>query len=93
MANDLSKVRKPCTKCLLSEISPDVVYREIKEYIDSLDAEEKVPDEVYEERLNACRQCESMKDGICALCGCFVEVRAVKRKNKCPALPAEWDRI
>lgn len=83
-------MRKPCTKCLLSEISPDVVYKEVREYIDSLDLAEKVEDSVYQQRIDQCRECESLRDGMCALCGCFVEVRAVKRKSKCPALPKKW---
>jgi len=83
-------MRKPCTKCLLSEISPDVFYKEVREYIDSLDPDQKVADEEYRRRLDICRGCESLRDGMCALCGCFAEVRAVKIKNKCPSLPKKW---
>lgn len=83
-------MRKPCVKCLLSEISPDTVYKEIREYIDSLDATEKADEADYKRRLDICRECDSMREGICALCGCFVEVRAIKKKNKCPFIPKKW---
>lgn len=80
----------PCRKCLLSEIDPDKVYKEIVDYINSLDAEVKVNDETYQSRLSFCRECDNLRDGMCVLCGCFVEVRAIKKISNCPSNQKLW---
>ena len=34
---------------------------------------------------------ERLMSGMCRLCGCFVELRAVQKVRKCPDLPAKWE--
>lgn len=82
--------RPPCRRCLLSEIDRNGTYRTVLEYISSLDESVKCSREEYEARLTVCRACDHLTDGMCALCGCFVEVRAVKRSQNCPDLPHRW---
>jgi hypothetical protein len=44
-----------------------------------------VPDEVYERRLEACRSCPKLMNGsTCAVCGCFVRIRAKYTNRGCP---------
>ncbi|ULL18769.1 hypothetical protein DVH26_32635 [Paenibacillus sp. H1-7] len=44
-----------------------------------------VPDDVYEQRLVRCRECESLLDShTCRHCGCFVQVRALLKERGCP---------
>ena len=88
---DSQSGRPFCRKCLLSEIDPAGVYKTVLEYIASLDPSVKCSSEEYERRLMICRACDHLKDGMCALCGCFVEVRAVKQKQNCPDLPHRWE--
>lgn len=64
--------------------------RLVQEYVESLSEDEKTTKEAYEMRLNACRACNDLRNGTCALCGCYVEARAAKRRQSCPAVPAKW---
>ncbi|BCG58073.1 DUF6171 family protein [Paenibacillus sp. URB8-2] len=44
-----------------------------------------VPDEVYNERLRACRTCPKLEDGVtCRVCGCIIPVVARLRERGCP---------
>ena len=53
-----------------------------------------VPDDVYEARLRRCAACPQLLGGhTCALCGCFVRVRAKFKEKGCPAPGATgWPR-
>lgn len=79
-----------CFKCLLKELSEDDYYKNVYEYIASLDESVKTPDEVYEARLAICLSCKHLINGMCGLCGCFVEVRAAKKNNYCAKSREIW---
>ena len=76
--------QRVCRKCLLIDLESgkekDIVYR----YISGLSKEEKSPDELFQSRLELCRTCERLSSATCQACGCFVEVRAAVKKQKCP---------
>ena len=79
-----------CRKCLTKDM-PDAAYFEnMYEDIKNLDEDIKAPDALYQERLSLCRQCESLLNGMCRICGCFVEMRAAVAKNYCPAINKKW---
>ena len=82
--------RKPCRKCLLSDEADKAAYATIKDYIDSLDPSRKVDDATYQARLEQCRLCEHLHNALCVKCGCYVEVRCIKKLLHCPDLPARW---
>lgn len=48
----------------------------VRDYVDSLSADEKTDEATYTARLNICRTCDDLHSGTCALCGCYVEARA-----------------
>lgn len=74
-----------CKKCLTRDmIDKDRYFKTLKELIDNLDENIKTPDNLYEERLKACTECERLIDGMCTGCGCYVELRAAKKDGKCP---------
>ena len=50
----------------------------------------KVEDEEYQNRLAKCKECDNLLSGMCRICGCFVEMRAVMKKNHCPAVEKRW---
>ena len=54
------------------------------EYISHLDENIKADGALYEERLNVCKECKYLNEGLCGACGCFVELRAVIAVNRCP---------
>ena len=62
----------------------------IREALEMLAPEDRAEPELYEKRLRLCRACDSLRDGTCVLCGCYVEARAGKKRMICPALPPAW---
>ena len=82
--------KKPCTRCLVQDMDREQEYKKLQEYIDSMDEEIKVGTPEYRRRLLLCRQCDSLYQGICQKCGCFVEVRAVRIYGGCPHEEPRW---
>ena len=76
--------KKPCLKCLLREMDEEAYMQKLHRYIELLDEDVKVAEMMYEARLNVCRQCDYLEAGTCLACGCYVELRAAVKKNKCP---------
>lgn len=56
----------------------------ISRYVESLEIHQKVDTSLYEKRLAQCEECEALLNGVCKYCGCFVVVRAIKNKQRCP---------
>lgn len=74
-----------CRKCLTRELAgQEETYRTIREYIDNLDSDTKADRGLYEKRLDVCKECEMLLQGMCRSCGCYVELRAAIKKNACP---------
>jgi len=73
-----------CRKCLLSEFDEQKYIDELKSHIDWLPKSTRANDILYNERLNVCRECDYLSAGTCLACGCYVEMRAAIRRNKCP---------
>ena len=79
-----------CRKCLLRDMPGQAYFESLEKYIDRLDSDLKVAADVYERRLGICRDCENLMNGMCRICGCFVELRAVMKKNGCPKVHPAW---
>ena len=74
-----------CKKCLTRDmIGKEEYFRSMREYIDNLDIDVKTPEAHYEERLEVCKECDFLFEGMCRKCGCYVEMRAAVTKNTCP---------
>jgi len=88
----MEKVKKPfCRRCLLEDMPDEAALAQsIRELIDLLPEEKRAPQEITAERLNRCRACDHLQNGMCVLCGCYVELRAAKRMMKCPDVPGRW---
>lgn len=80
--------RIPC-RCLLADSWPDL-HASVAEYISLLDEDQKAPADLYQSRLAQCLACPHLRDGTCALCGCYVEARAAKKRQRCPDVPGRW---
>ena len=77
--------QKPfCKKCLLKEMSEEKFKKELADYLESLEPEDKVSNQLYEERLRICKQCDYLNAGMCKACGCYVEMRAAMKRRICP---------
>lgn len=75
--------RPACKRCLLRELDGEY-FQSIYQYIESIPPEQKASSEEYVRRLALCRECDDLKNGLCAQCGCFAEVRAAKKQMACP---------
>lgn len=74
-----------CKRCLTREMTDQMdIYGTIREYLEGLEESMKSSEQVYEERLALCKQCEMLLEGMCRKCGCYVEVRAAVQRNTCP---------
>lgn len=82
--------KKLCRKCLLADMEETDYLLHLKAYIAAYPPEKRVADSVYKARLEQCRSCEHLYQGMCRKCGCFVELRALKPHMDCPAVPPKW---
>lgn len=83
-------MRNPCRKCLLADLDIDEYAQNILEYIKNVPEEKRVEEDVYLRRLEICRSCEELSNGICAKCGCFVELRALTPGSYCASEKKLW---
>ena len=74
----------------MDEVLSKEEYLHMKEYLSAIDDYIKTDKEEYEERLNICKECDSLINGMCKHCGCFVEMRAAVSKNYCPDKNRYW---
>jgi len=77
-------------RCLLDELFEEKEYEHSQDYIEHLDKHIKTEDEEYKKRLDLCKQCDNLINGMCKVCGCFVEMRAAVKKNYCPDIDKHW---
>lgn len=79
-----------CRKCLLDKIFEDDEYKNMQDYINSIDENIKTSTEEYKRRLDKCQKCDNLINGMCKICGCFVELRAATKNNYCPSCEKYW---
>lgn len=82
--------KKPCIRCLLRDMDEEENYQRLRLYLDQFDESIRTSDEEYERRLQLCKECESLREGICVKCGCYVEARALRKQAHCPHEDARW---
>lgn len=79
-----------CKKCLLEDMDTNAELQNILDYIKEIPADRRAADELYRRRLNICRGCNSLANGICGKCGCYVELRAAKKDMYCASEDKKW---
>ncbi len=82
--------KKKCKRCLIDELDFDEVYEDIKQYIREFPSDKRILEEEYSQRLAICRECDELENGICRKCGCFVELRALKKGMYCASEDKKW---
>ena len=75
--SDITKVQ--CRKCLLEDMDENDFLRDMRSHIAA-----------YPQRLAFCKDCEKLVDGMCVLCGCYVELRALKIGMRCADINKKW---
>lgn len=83
-------MKKICKRCLIDELDFDEAYEDIKRYIREFPSDKRVAEEEYSQRLAICRECDELENGICRKCGCFVELRALKKGMYCASEDKKW---
>ena len=73
-----------CKKCLLLEAGEEASYKTVTDYLDTLDKSLIAEDNIYQERLSFCKNCDYLIAGMCRKCGCYVEIRAALKEKNCP---------
>lgn len=86
----MSEHLRVCRKCLLREETEEAYFKKLDLYIANLNEDDRVGQEQYESRLAACAACPRLMNGMCRVCGCFVELRAALKVRKCPDIPRKW---
>lgn len=79
-----------CRRCLLKDLDKDEYFKSIYSYIESIPDEIKTDSKEYTRRLKLCQKCDNLINGMCKVCGCFIEVRAAKKHNYCPNIKKAW---
>lgn len=74
---------RECKACILAKIDAEYAAN-LEQKIKHIDKDLKVEPETYNERMSICESCEKLDNAICRACGCYVELRGVMRKNRCP---------
>ena len=62
----------------------------IRDRIAAMPEEQRADEAAMTSRLRICQSCDHLTNGTCALCGCYVELRAAKRAQTCPDVPGRW---
>lgn len=65
-------------------------FENLYQYIAQIDSDLKADDTLYQNRLAHCKKCDNLLDGMCKICGCYVELRAAMKKNTCPDISKKW---
>ena len=61
-----------CRRCLLEDMpSQAALAASIRDLIALLPEDKRAPREETSRRLAICRDCDQLRSGLCALCGCF----------------------
>ena len=80
-----------CPRCLLNDTpGGEALARTVREQLAALAPEALCADDARAARLSACAACDHLRDGLCALCGCYVEYRAALLNRRCPDIPGRW---
>lgn len=72
-----------CKRCLLREMA-EADRLNIARYQEAIRGEDRASEAEYERRLAVCKTCERLNEGTCSACGCYVELRALGARSRCP---------
>ena len=77
----------------MNEVMGQAEYNHMQDYISNIDSFIKTEEKDYKKRLDTCMECENLINGMCKICGCYVEMRAAVKTNYCPNVDRKWDKI
>lgn len=83
-------MKKICKRCLLSDVDAKELKKAIDELKMTMSEDKKADDVLYHQRLDICLGCDELINGMCAKCGCYVELRALQKIRRCPHELKKW---
>lgn len=84
-------MRVICRRCLLADMEDQRPLCQLMgDWLAAIPDEQRAGEALYRERLEVCRACDHLNAGLCAVCGCYVELRCAKRMQRCPDAEARW---
>lgn len=72
-----------CKKCLIGQQAADYLALIAKNKA-ATPEKYRVAEEEFDRRVAICEGCEKLSGPTCLACGCFVELRALKKDSHCP---------
>jgi hypothetical protein len=83
-----------CRKCLQDAVEESGLREYLDNYAAALPNEIRAPEAEYKRRLSLCEGCIHRIRFTCVLCGCYIQARAAKRRQKCPIPGApRWSAV
>lgn len=72
-----------CKKCLIGQ--------QAERYLDmiaksraAVSPGDRAEDGLYHRRIEVCEECAYLSGPTCLACGCYVELRAIRKSSRCP---------
>ena len=72
-----------CKKCLIGQQAEDYLAMIAKSKA-AVSPKDRTADEVYDRRIGTCEGCSYLSGPTCLACGCYVELRAIRKSSRCP---------
>jgi len=72
-----------CKKCLIGQQAEDYLAM-IERSKATVSPKDRAEDTLYDRRISICEDCGSLSGPTCLACGCFVELRAIRKSSRCP---------
>ena len=72
-----------CKKCLDGQQAEDYL-KMIEKSKAAVSPRERADDGDYDRRIETCESCSYLSGPTCLACGCYVELRAIRKSSRCP---------
>lgn len=72
-----------CKKCLIG-LDAENYLQLIEKNRAAVPTRERTDDELYAQRIHLCEDCRYLRGATCTACGCYVELRAIRKASHCP---------
>ena len=72
-----------CKKCFIG-VQAEQYAEMIEKCKAAIPARDRTEEAEYARRIGLCEECEFFLAATCRACGCYVELRAMKRGTRCP---------
>lgn len=72
-----------CKKCMIG-LEAEAYLLLIEKNRAAIPQKHRASDQEFDKRITACEECEKRSGPTCLACGCYVELRALRKDSRCP---------